>query len=524
MFDSYKETVDALKYKFSSYADLSKAREWLDSNIEKVKLLFENYTIRDYILEPFKGVFETPTHKVDSDIYSVITQVALINMVLAGLPGKMGVGVWVSIALEAWMALSIAKHVGIKVKRVEDIWQYFGLLAASAGIILYGFRAALGFFFSVFSVVPGINPLIFAELIVTNLVGILFWIGFQEVSRSGEFSIPKKLIGNIYSLTKGLVEHQYAVLKNTLSIKNIKIVGHRISAFLKGDFPVDNRYINGEVFSAAAMGYLISGHYDKLQGPLGEVFIEAIRYRWSSQFNENTRLDEIASHFSEYDADQLQGVFSTIKGKMFEILVTNQENMDSDEWLATMHTDESFPGSDIIFTHSETGEQIDVSLKAVAEGNSSIIEHALVRYPDIPIMTTDEVAELYDNDERVFGSGFTHDELDTITKERFDELVNSISPISAHEVVIGGVTMGMMAALWPFVMAYLRKKITQEQLSQVFEHTLGKAGVSLVSRIGYATIFGPLFAWYLLARGIKGLVVMAEPQTIHYIEFNKKST
>lgn len=522
MFDTYKNTFNLLKNKILAYSDLSKAREWLGSNIDKVKLLFENYTIRDYIFEPFKGVFDTPANKVDSDIYSVITQVALINMVLAGLPGKMGVGVWVSIALEAWMALSIAKHVGIKIRRVEDIWQYFGLLAASAGILLYGFRAALGLFFSVFSIIPGINPLIFAELVVTNLVGILFWIGFQEASRSGEFSIPKKLIGNIYSLTKGLVEHQYAILKNTLSIENIKIVGQRIASFLKGDFPVDNLFINGEVFATAAMTYLISGHYDKLQGPLGEVFVEAIRHRWSAQFDDNTSLDEIASRFRDYDADQLEGALSTIKGKMFEILVTNQENMDSDEWLATMHTDESFPGSDIIFTHSETGEQIDVSLKAVAEGNSSIIEHALVRYPDIPIMTTDEVANSFVNDERVFGSGFTHDVLDTITKERFDELVNSINPINAHEVVIGGVTMGMMAALWPFVMAYLRDKITQEQLSQVFEHTLGEAGVSLVSRIGYATIFGPLFAWYLLARGIKGLVVMAEPNKVHYFEFKKK--
>ena len=520
MFETYTETVNTFKNKFSSYADLGKARAWLELNISRVKLLFENYTIRDFIFEPFKKVFETSPEKIDSNVYSVITQVAIINMVLAGLPGKLGVGVWVSIALEAWMAFSIAKHVGINIKNVSDVWKYFGMLAASVGIILYGFRAALGLFFSMFSIIPGVNPLIFAELVVTNLVGILFWIGFQEAARSGEFTIPKKLLVDVFSLTKGLVKHQYSIVKSSLSLGNIKLVGRRLEAYLKGDFPVDRRIINGEIFSTAAMAYLIAGHYDKLQGPLGEVFIEAIRLRWSSQFTADTSVEEIAERFREYDAEQLDGVINTIKGKMFEIMVTDQENLDGDNWSAKMHTDETFPGSDIIFINDDTGEQVEVSLKAVAEGNNQIIEHALVRYPDIPIMTTDEVAALYNDDERVFGSSFLHEDLENVTRERFDELVSTIQPISAQQVVIGGVTMGMLSALWPFVMAYLRKKITQDQLKQVFEHVLGESGVMLVSRLSYATIFGPLFAWDLLARGVKGLVVMAEPKETYYLEYS----
>jgi len=520
----YKETVGALKNKISSYSDLSLAREWLEKNTLRVKELFENYTIRDFVFEPFKNVFVTPSKTIDKNIYSVITQVAVINMVLAGLPGKMGVGVWVSVALEAWMAFTIARHVGIKVNSVSDIWKYLGLMTASAGIILYGVRAALGLFFSLFSIIPGVNPLIFAELIVTDLVGILFWIGFQEASRSGEFIIPKKLIGNIFKLTKELVKHQYQILKDILTIENIKLIGRRLAAYLKGDFPVDAKIINGEIFSSAAMAYLLSGQYERLQGPLGEIFIDAIRLRWSSQFNEDTSLDEIAERFRGYDTDQLDGVINTIKGKMFELLVTANENMDGDQWYAKMHTNESFPGSDIIFSNHETGEQVEVSLKAVAEDNKQIIEHALSRYPDLPIMTTEEVSKLYDGDERVFGSSILHDDLDNITKERLDELILSIRPIDQHQVVVGGVTMGIMSALWPFVMAYLRKKITQDELKDVFKSVLGEGGVKLVSRIGYATIFGPLFAWYLLARGIKGIVIMAESKDIRFIEFNKNDS
>ena len=60
-------------------------------------------------------------------------------------------------------------------------------------------------------------------------------------------------------------------------------------------------------------------------------------------------------------------------------------------------------------------------------------------------------------------------------------------------------------------MAYLRKRISYGQLAKVFEHILGDAGVMLVSRVSYATLFGPLFAWYLLARGVKGIVRQVEP-------------
>lgn len=517
--NSKPDIKNLIKDKFASYTDTSKARRWLESNLSRVKQLFENYTLRDFVFEPFRSVFQTPSKSVDANIYSVITQVAIINMVMAGLPGKMGIGVWVSVALEGWMAFSIARHVGIDVKTPSDIWKYVGMLAASIGIILYGFRALLGFAFAAFSIIPGVNPLIFAELVITDLVGILFWVGFLEARSGGSFTIPKRMFLRIGSLTKELVYHQGRLLKNVFNKKNIAEVGSRLSTYLKGEFPVDQKYINGETFATAAMAYLISGHYEKLQGPLGDVFIEAIRYRWSSQFDESTSIEEIANRFRDYDSDQMEGALSTIKGKMFEILATEQENTDGDGWVAQMHTDESFPGSDIIFMDSDTGSQIEVSLKTVSLDNKEIIEHALSKYPDVPIMTTDEMAYLYSADERVFGSGFSHDELDEISSERFDELVNSIEPINAQQVVIGGVTVGVVAALWPFVMAYLRGRVTKEQLEAVFERVLGESGVSLVSRITYATIFGPLFAWYLLAKGVKGAVVLAEPKQTMKIEY-----
>ena len=77
-----------------------------------------------------------------------------------------------------------------------------------------------------------------------------------------------------------------------------------------------------------------------------------------------------------------------------------------------------------------------------------------------------------------------------------------------------------MAALWPFTVAYLRKRITYEQLEVVYMKILGDSGLKLVSRISYATILGPLFAWYLLARGVKVIVSTADCQnTVKLIEY-----
>ena len=87
-----------------------------------VKNLFEDYTLRDFILEPFKGVFKAPSTSLDQEIYVVITQVAIINAVLAGLPGKMGVGVYVVMALEGWMAYKIAKKMDEKERFIKGFF------------------------------------------------------------------------------------------------------------------------------------------------------------------------------------------------------------------------------------------------------------------------------------------------------------------------------------------------------------------------------------------------------------------
>ena len=492
---------------YKNYYEESKS--WFEDNFEKIKQLFEDKKLRDFIFEPFVGVFDIPDKTIDKDIYATITQVAIINAVLAGLPGQMGVGVYVSMALEAWMAYAIATHVGIKVKTPSEIFKYFGMLSAVGFTVLFGFKHLLSFGFSLFSVIPMVNPLIIAELLVTNLVGVLFWVGFEETKKSGSFSIPFNTLISIGTKTKQIFTYQFEVLKNTLTVDNIKLFGSRFKQWLTGDFVQEQKVLNGEIFANAAMVYLLSEQYEKLEGPLGHEFLEAIRLRWSSQLGEDATVQEIAERFREYSPEALEGAISTIKGKMFEIMVTNAENSDNDVWQAKMHEDESFPGSDIVFTNSETGETLEVSLKATGAEDTSIIEHALDKYPDLPIMTTDEAAAMYADNPMVFDSGIEHEELQNITEDRIDELINSIEQIDATHVVIGGITVGTIAAIWPFTMAYFRKKISYEDYERALVKIVGDSGVMLASRLAYAVLLGPIFAWYLLARGVDMAVVGA---------------
>lgn len=488
--------------KFSFYSkNLEGAKVYFEENFEKIEKLFKDKTLNDFIFEPFKDLFHTPLKTFDKDIYFIITQVALINAVLAGLPGKLGVGVFVSMALEGYMAYAIAKHIGIKLDKPSDIFKYFGILATTAGIILYGFKTLLSFGFSMFSIISGINPLIFAELAITNFVGILFWVGFKEAKKDGSFKIPARMLLEISTASKELFSYQFQTLKNVFSIDNIKIVGTRLKQWFTGDFIQDSKSINGEIFATASMAYLIQGSYEKLDGPLGNLFLEAIRLRWSAQLAPDATVEEIAEKFSQYDQEALVGVVNTVKGKMFELMVAQKENTDNDIWEAKLFEDESHPDSDIIFSNPQTGEIIEVSLKATE--NKSIIEHALEKYPDTIIMTTDEIAKIYGDDSRIIESGIDNESLQNITEENIDKLISSIEPsINANQVVIGGVAVSLIGAIWPFTMAYARKKISYEQYENALKKIAPDIGISLASRLSYLVIFGPIFAWYLLARGV----------------------
>ena len=492
--------------KLKHYRDNSEAKAWFEKNYQSIRELFTSQLLLDFVFEPIKEVFVVRGSTPDDEIRAAITRVAVANAVLAGLPGKMGVGVFVSMALEAWMAYCIATRLGVRIDRPADVFKYFGLLAATGVTIIWGFKQMLGVAFSLFGFLGPINPLIPAELLVTNLVGVMFWVGFDEARQRGSFTVPARAVGKIWTETKDLFLFQWEIIRKGMDPDNWKLMVARVSAWFRGEIPREKPELRGELFATVAVAWLLAGKTDRLQGPLGQEFMGAIRDRYPELADATDQ--EVAQHMAQYKGEQIEGVINLIKGKMFERLEERYENSDGDEWQAYMHDDESFPGSDITFVNTETGYSYEVSLKAT--DNPEYIEEALQKYPDIPIMTTTEVAEAFPDNESVFPGHYQNAHLTDVTEENFDRLVQDLTPVDAVDAATVGPAAMAGVTLWPFVVAYMRERITYGQLEEACVAVMGEAGKSLAARLSYAILLGPVFAWYLLARGVMGVVKAGE--------------
>ena len=158
----YDEFFDQIKGRFKRYKETKKLGDWLDRNFERAQSFINDHA-KDVIFKGMDDAFGWNSNLIDRDMYRVITTVAVINASLAALPGKMGVGVLISMGLEAVMAISIARSIGIEIKKPRDILAYFGLFSGMGLIVLEGFGHLVRGFFSFFSVIPG-NPLVLAEI------------------------------------------------------------------------------------------------------------------------------------------------------------------------------------------------------------------------------------------------------------------------------------------------------------------------------------------------------------------------
>jgi hypothetical protein len=527
--DNWKAFQTRWKERQDNYRNMDSAKEWFEKNYDRIRQMFSEKSVREIVFAPILSAIKLPDESEDTNIRTTIATVALANAVMAGLPGRLGVGVYVSMALEAWMALRIAQHIGLadQFKKPSDIFKK-EFLGAFGGVILtigWGFIHLLRFVFSIIVLIPGIPATFVAEIIVTNLIGVLFWVGFEELQQNDKFHVPRHLWNRVRHQTIELVKFQTKALKETCSPEKIKLVGERAKAFLSGDVILPNS-APAELFVTVAMYHLLKHDFSSLKGPLGDIFYQSIRDRWSTDLSSATR-EEIANHMSLYDESQMIGVLNVIKGKMFERLVEIDENTDGDNWSATLHSDESHPGSDIIFSNLDTGDTIEVSLKAVK--NTSIIEHALLKYPDIPILTTSEMEAPLGGLESVSISEISNDELNANAAELFEEMMAANSQVTEHMDTVLGVSAGTgivgVTKLWPFVAAYMRNKISKDHLEKAFVGILGTEGKELAKRIALGTVFGPIYIWYLLARGVMLLTAKQKNTqgnqltSIKYLEF-----
>jgi len=433
---------------------------------ERARRLFEEPGAMRSVFGEHAGALEP------SDVRGTITKVAVVNAILAGLPGKMGVGVFISMGLELWMAWRIARLVGLEVRSPRDLLRHFASFGGALVMVMWGFRTLLGFAYSAFSVIPGVNPLIFAELVTTNLVGVLLWVGFMEMREGRPFRVPKRAVGRAFSEVKALVTHQASTVREILSPANLREKGRRLRDWMTGEMvPVAPR-LPDAAFVSFAFAVLLEGEPPSLDGPLGRTFLKSIRDLYPDLAHASS--EEIADRMSSYGEGQMQGVLSNVKGRFFERLVEEAENADGDAWVARLHDDRTHASTDIVIENEDSGEAFAVSLKATDD--PSYIEHALARYPDDPIWTTDEVGVKLEHDDRVTSTG-----------------------------------LATAIALWPWVVAWQRGRISRTRLEEAAREKLGTAGLRLVGRLAAAVALGPIYLWFLLARTCITLFDAAQP-------------
>ena len=154
-----KSFIPGTKKKKKSFLKLGELRKFYEGYRDRIKPLFENDNLQKYILGSFSDLWEKTLEfteiKEDKEIYSLITKVSIVNAVLAGIPGRMAIGVLICIALEIYMGLAIARKFGIKTSSENESWEkiksltpyvtYFGFVLFVA---FYLFKHTLIFLFS----------------------------------------------------------------------------------------------------------------------------------------------------------------------------------------------------------------------------------------------------------------------------------------------------------------------------------------------------------------------------------------
>lgn len=134
---------------------------------------------------------------------------------------------------------------------------------------------------------------------------------------------------------------------------------------------------------------------------------------------ETAKNAEIIDYFANVEPDALVGHISNIKGIVFEqevVNAINEQGLDAMMFEATNH-----PVSDIALM-SDGDIALEMQLKAT--DSASYINETLAQHPDIPIITTSEVADGFDS-AMVIDSGLDNSVLENVVAETLSgELVN----------------------------------------------------------------------------------------------------
>lgn len=151
---------------------------------------------------------------------------------------------------------------------------------------------------------------------------------------------------------------------------------------------------------------------------------------------ESTSDSEIVNYFDHINPDAMIGHISNIKGIVFEQQITNILNEQGLD--AEMHESTNHALSDIALIDDDN--EIIAELQLKATDSVSYINETLAQHPDIPIITTSEVARNIDNI-MVIDSGIENSALEQlVTEELLDQTIQDTLADTGTELTANVVT------------------------------------------------------------------------------------
>jgi len=448
--------------------------------------------------------------KHDEAVFRFIIAASVFIGVLVGLPGTLGWGLIAAQAVELVMALYIARMVGlIKPEKFDFsdpslIPEFLKLIIATGitSVVIFGgiFKFVLNSVWNVMGNIPIVGAASAAAAIVTTLFyGLFLYLFFLEIrdfkpNETLSLRAIPRILSRSFTYTRKISKSLgQLIFRDTPKL--FKEVSNNIQDAWNGVFTVRAR-IKGEIFLAGSLAYLLQGNHHGLEGPFGQLWLQAWREAFPSKLASNADSEEIRTMALNYEADELQRVQQNVTSKFYEIVETKHENADGDVWSAKLLESQNHPVSDARFFNSETGQEYEINYKFTE--NKHYIESHIQDHPEVPVVAPPEVAEKI-NSPLVIGGQFSHEEISEISEHNFDVLLEKSHEIYLQEGAgaAGIATLGFH--MLPYLVAYKRGNITLKQLQlalKTFAPTI--TGRSL-NRIAMLTLLGPVYGMFLVA-------------------------
>ena len=226
-------------------------------------------------------------------------------------------------------------------------------------------------------------------------------------------------LANVFTSYDGVMGFALEVMGSN----NYEVMGlDNFSKYGKINKSYDNhpnyQLIKGDVFFALCLARLLENKCGTFNGPFGAMYLDAWRKSYTQKLGPDATCEDIAKFAQSHSTDQMEGLQKPVKGKLFEIMESQHENADGDEWTTEIHESPNHPMVDLKWTNNISGKSYGVQYKA--SSNINYIEGTIERYPDTPIIVPKGVAEKV-NHPMVSDGVYGPETLKEINEENFNK-------------------------------------------------------------------------------------------------------